>query len=894
MELLCNLHVFSAESYCIATYYKGTYYSMLNLKAHSFIQTLCLITSILTLNVFASTVTVSSHRSGTHYIEAEKNNSDILTIAPKNAQYDISFNKFSNFKITRPLIIYNGIKATGNTNKQDSANVIVISARDVQLSSHIEIIGAPADLLIVSNSSSPLRCNNCSFSNVGRLTLVHGTYSNSNNIGDISTRNSTSAATIDNLSAPGVLSVEIIARSIALSGVTDTNLRADTNPNSGMIVNSNGAKIIGSGGVNLYSGSGIIRYSDLLIKSLDAGGRFAFSGAINAASIAISSANSITLSKGSTLNTLSDALSSSTRNGQFYAPLEGIFLSTLNNQRASININGALTTDNSISLKSHKDISLSTSSKVVTNKIELLAKGIVSTSGIIQASDVDIAATEYRNIGHIEARNIVVETTANIFNSYGGLIKAKTVTLSTPTGKVTNGSRSTKINYQVGAILPQSADLEVWGIKSAVSNTGANTSNLSAHILANEIYIDSSTLENINPYYVDRPSTTAWDAGIAINNASSNRVSIQAENKLAIKALGSVLNASALIALNQNGAFHLNTPTFSNERYHLAVGLFKYTQLTLSDNKKRDYDIIETGDATKITAYSPPGRVYSFGDFRFNHVKDNTQAKFINEFSYFEVFKDVYFYKAEVKSLGLETGVQFQGTDLQNIRSCMIYQNCVDTITTTSAESETLFSIRGNVYGIDPNIPSKTDLTIDNLNTLELIQQGAIKVFLATKNVGTHRDDYYSYVKKSNVIDDILTATVITCRTYEPDHGRPKTVCKSKEITQRISALIDDKTKDDEHENSTYSLVQMQEAARAYIQKQPHIYQIEGTLFNRTKYLLGTDFNDISSQVTITYKEVTIDKIGIDDREPGLIRTITITRHKTITIPLSTLEPYIK
>ena len=820
---------------------------------------------------------------------------DILVTAIKNSENNISFNELADFNVTKPLTIYNGVRTSDATDYSDAADTIFISANLVALSSHIKIIGAPADLVIISLSNTPITCTNCSFSNAGRVTLAHGTYSDSDNIGNIIAKPSGSIS-INGLAAPGVLSLEVIAETINISGTIDTNLRADTHPEGGLVINEQGAKVVGSGGVNIYSGKTTIAYQNLKIESAINAGSLNLSGNINSASINITSPNSINIPQASKLNTLSDVLSSSTRNGQFYAPLEGIFLTTIKNIGASINISGSLATDNSISLKSHNNINLNSSSKTIANKLELLATGVITTNGIMQVSSYDVAANEYRNTGNIQAKTVLVQAVNNIFNSYGGKIQAKNLTFSTPNGSVVNGSRDTKISYEHSMSLPLSVDLttSLWGIKNLVNATGATSNNLSAHILANEIYIKSKTLENINPYHIDRPTDTAWDEGIAVNNVYSNRVSIQAENMLKIVATESVLNSSALIGLNQEGSFHVNTPKFSNERYHLSVETFKYTQLTLSDNESRKHDVIKTGDATKVTSYSPPGRMYSFGDFKFNHVNPAAQSEFINEFSYFEAFKDLYFYKADVKTLGLETGIRFQGASLQTIRSCIIFQHCLNEATTTSAESETLFSVRGNVYGIDPSIPSQSDLTIDNINTLEVETQHAIEAFLAQFHIGNRSTDIYSYIRQSSVNGDILTATLIECekKAIIADGGHYEHVCNSRELTQNISTLIDDITANNDYENTGYTYQQLKNAIEKYVEGLPPVFKTHGyfKLTSREVSLKGFDYDSSNDKMTVLYKEVTHYLAEVDD---GQFEPRTNTFHLNKVMPLSTLIPFI-
>jgi len=828
---------------------------------------------------------------------------DILVTTIKNVDSKISFNQLANFSVTRPLTIYNGVRKSDATDYSDAADTIFIAANSVALSSHIKIIGAPADLIIMSLSGTPITCNNCSFSNAGRVTLAHGTYNNSESIGDITARSSGSIS-ITNLTAPGVVSLELMAETINISGIIDTNLKADIHPQGGMIIHEQGAKIVGSGGVNIYPGRTTIAYQNLEIKDTVSAGALNFSGSINAASISITSPNNITIPQNSKLNTLSDALSSSTRNDQFYAPLEGIFISTINNINASINISGSLTTDNSISIKSHKDVYLSSSNKTVTNKLELLAQGIVSTHGLIQSTSFDVAATEYRNTGNIQSQTVLVDTTQNIFNSYGGTIKANTVTLVSKAGSLINGSKSNLKNYDVTNV-PLSIDLTAlqWGVKANASTPGGSvTSNLSAHIIANKIYIDTLRLENINPYSLIQPDNISQSSSISVNNYDSNKVSIQAENELKIVARSYVLNSSAIIGLNQAGIFHLNTPKLSNERYHLKVDTFKFTQLSLSDDNSRQHDVITSGNTTKVTEYSPPGRIYSFGDVRFNHVTNGAKSEFINEFSYFEAFQNIYFYKADIRTLGLETGTTLTSTQLQAVKRCLMRNRCEQSSTTTSAEAETLFSIHGNVYGINPELPSLSDLVIDNINVLEAQIGIAVKDFLASFKYGTFSEFEYGYVKKSNVDNnsDTLFATVIECRHGEVNKGERywdlNPTCTERSITQNITQLLNIISDDNGFNDTGYTYSQLRSAAKKYIEPLNFVNNFDNAPF----YVIGQNaFKDKTfSTLTETNKEITIiytERIEFSVQiNPGHERDKTIKSFiVTKKIPLSTLVPFI-
>jgi|GEM_PF-6356510 len=819
-------------------------------KAISVIKLLAVTFSLFITNVFASNIT-----SGSGFAAEQHGENGILTIADKNEVSNLSYNEYQNFNVLQPLIIYNGsnVKSTDKISTADAAELIIIESSVVQLNSNIKIIGAPADLLIISNGTTPVNCNNCSFSNVGRLTIAHGVYlKDGHYAGDINTNNINSKVEINGLTAPGVLSVELIGKTVNVSGTIDTNLRADNHPNSGMIINEQGNKVIGSGGVNIYTGPLEIGYNDLHLKKIYSptygsgftSGNFTFSGTINSASIAITSPTTVTIPDGSKLNTLSDALSSSTRNGQFYAPLEGIFITTMKNAGANINIEGALTTDNSIALKSREDINIANTGNIV------LANGAVSINGLIQTTTFINDSESYKNTGNVSASDITVTTQNNlmngeggklnannvtltsidksVFNSYGAEIKASTANFFAEKGSVINGSKTNVKNYDSTAeSLSMSLDSNQieWGIKPTSTPTGIQTSNLSAHILANTINIKTKHLENINPYSLAKPTGDAWNSGISVNTANSNQVSIQAENQFNIIATNYILNSSAIIALNQNGSFNINSPKFINERYHIKADAFKVTELILSDNNPRTYDSINSGVQTQIINYSPPARLYSFGELKFNHTDSSLQAEFYNVYSYFEAFKNLYFYKTDVHTLSVETSTSLTSNDLDDVRQCIILRRCTQTYTKTSAEAETLFSVHGNVYGVNPDLPSESNFTSDTVNISDEQTLDLVNEYFAVFASGTHSDDIFSYIKTLNVNeeDDVATATITTCRTVyiSADGGHPITYCSDEDMSVSINQLLDPIVNNNEFNGTEYTYNQLLAAATLYVQTLP-------------------------------------------------------------------------
>lgn len=780
-------------------------------------------------SVAASNIGVSSQsESTTSFLSNENSTNDILTVANKNEK-SISFNYFNTFNvIDKPLVIYNGTQSLDDeVSTHNGIKTIVLVADQINLQNTIQVIGAPADLLILSSNGQDINCINCRFINAGRVTLANAAITNANTIGDLQTGTSGNI-NVNNLSAPGLQSLELIAANVITNGVIDINLRADNHPQGGMIITENGTEIIGAGGVNIYSGNLTINYNELKIKSADKTQQLTINSQINAASIAITSPNKIVVSK--KLNTLSSALSTSTRFGEFYSPLEGIFITTLQEETSeSIYIQNQLTTDHSISLKSSNSIDLHSSSYVLSPSIEFLALDTVKTSGTIQATEVTISAGsnltkgDYINTGTITTRDLDVDVDNNIFNSFGGRIKAKKIVLKAINGYVINGSRSKYINYTPSALsLIIDPTSTTFGIKSdsAIPTTGTALNNLSAHITANNLHIDAKYVENINPYIVSKSINDNWDSSITINNANANRVTMQAEAEFYIKASQYIVNASAIMALNQEGEISINTPKFNNERYHITFDSFKSNQVIYSSDNAVKFEALEQGIVTKITNYSPPGRLISFGDFRFSDGNnDGVKSEFNSLLSYTEVFQNAYFHQSNLELLSLELSSNITLTHIDNITNCLISLKCQQTEIETNAEAEAVFSIQGNLYGIDESEPSLSDVNAGNLSVYSIEVQNAVLSFLNGLLPEASNLNRTHHIKEYDILGDQLSYTLnIYCGIRLAGLSRRQVYgCETIKGTQSITELLNVELENEGFEGTAYTYNELRDAANLYI-----------------------------------------------------------------------------
>ncbi|MFY2160704.1 FhaB protein [Vibrio alginolyticus] len=746
--------------------------------------------SLLTSHALASSYGLSS-RTDTQVRQSSSSNFDVLV--PAKAKNGISYNVFSKFELSgKPLTVVNTDDTSGGVRGTGKADLIVIESNNISLKEQFSILGSPVDILFITRSASgKLTCEQCSFDNVGRVTMAAASpsYSSSaktvNSIGDLTTVGG-GKVTVKSLVSPGLQSLELIADTIDTSGTIDTNLRAENHPESGMIIVDRGSKVVGAGGINMFTGRLKVSYEDLAVKSATLSSAWStIKGKFRAATIAIASPNNIAID--ADMSTMSDALSTSQHNGKLYAPTEGVFVQSLGKykskeyQNIHVKATAKLSSDNHLSLKSLSNIHIlkqgNKQAKVIGGDMTLIARHDVHQQGYVAADEVKISANQFINTGLVESANIDVETEESIYNSFGGKVLGKNVTLYSKSGAVINGSRADKAVFLDKALTIGGEGYEVkkqFGIwqalqedpktKSRIDNANS-ASTVSASILADNLDIQAKIIENINPYRLKKADSVNWDAGIRVNGIKADQVAIEAERSLRLKASKYVLNSSAIMGLNGGGEFLINSPIFSNERYEISFESYPYRVVEYSkdDNKKNEKSYYKSGTETKILTYSPPGRVFSFGDFQFSRggtsdPKKVQSSKLFNEVSYFQAFKDARFFNSTIKSIGLEIGTDTENTDFEGMTSCLNYRRCNREYVTTRTEAETLLAFEGNVYGLNGEIENSTDLIIDNLNSLSEIDQKAIIHDLIGSFIEDNRTslDKYYFLNSSNKFDTFV------------------------------------------------------------------------------------------------------------------------------------------
>ncbi len=771
-------------------------------------------------------------------------NSDFLVIDGTQKLEQLNFSQFS--QSGKPLTI--------RVAEDSPLETLVITSPDMLLNSKTTVVGKMIDVVFATTSPA-LTCSNCSFENMGRVTLLNGTFSGTH----LDSR-STGKIDINNLFAPGIQSLELVAKNIVTAGVIDTNLRAEHHPMGGFSISPEGNYIVGAGGINLYPGQFSIKYSNLdILSATTTTTQYNPGGIFKAASIGIVAAGTVIIGPQTELNTLSDALATSTRMNDFYAPSEGIFIQIAKNEKSSIGLSGKLYSDNIVTVKNQSRVTVYSSAHIMSSTFKALTDGIVYNYGQIDSGSIEFKGAKVINRGRLTAQNIEIDSVSDVYNSFGGVMQAGNITATLANGIFTNGSRTPSLNMPAQLrMMPPTIDVTSadHGLFQNITNSGAHEPNLRAYIHANSLSISAKAIENINPYSLEKGASESWDSGIKVNTKQANQVRMSAEHTLELKATHYIRNASAIMALNQAGNFDVNTPKFYNERYRLEATTFLVSQIAYDATKNAIYNEVHVGTESKITAYSPPGRVISYGKLKVSDGNNtDSDEQLVNAFSYFEVFGQSHFHQLELKSIGLELTRDIATSTVNNMRRCMLGWRCSTDSVTTYAEAETLLSLQGSVYGLNEQLLSETDYTQENINVQNQVRRDAIDKYKA-QFIWDKSATHYSRITSIKAEGDWLSGTYKVCigTKYIPYVGFDVPNCSSDSFRTRISELVEEAVKDNLVGTTGKTHAQIKQAATNFMEtlpkKNPSVFAgVEGRIY------LAYALSHGDTMVTISYVE---------------------------------------
>ncbi|MGV8837352.1 Ig-like domain-containing protein, partial [Cellvibrio sp.] len=315
--------------------------------------------------------------------------SDVLSIKPANNNR-ISYNKLDKLILNRPLKIINRSDVYDN---EIVPQLIVLDANDVELKSGIEIVGEPADLLIINSSASNnIRCENCGFINVQRAVMAVATPTTALSsamaqVGELQTQQA-GLIDINNLQASGAVSLEIIADKVIANGHINTQQYARQ---STEVSSQTGATeqvldfvstpdmnsvVVGSGGVSVLQGNLRVNYETMGVENTVAGtGAMDLRAAISSGAINIFATDSILLS--GNLSTRSSHRAAQIYRGQLRAQEEKIELKSIVQASVapSVRINGTVVSDAKVNVIGHSaEIAANAGIQAHSVKVQLIGQ----------------------------------------------------------------------------------------------------------------------------------------------------------------------------------------------------------------------------------------------------------------------------------------------------------------------------------------------------------------------------------------------------------------------------------------------------------------------------------------------------------------------------------------
>lgn len=602
---------------------------------------------ILSFLSIAGSVSASEYSNG-NTINGE--GYDILVPSLPNSS-GISYNTFSAFKVDGKSLRIINLKE--NNPNGTAADLIVIHSDQLLLANEIELLGKKADILIVGNTATGLiRCTNCGFKNFGRVTIANAEYSGFStdmvNVGELTALGG--LIEINNLSAPGVDSVELVAGIVSIAGQVTTQLWANPHPEGGYEIGDSGSLVVGSGGVNFYIGEGLVYdYDRMQIMHAPAINLapVTLNGSIRSASINITSLAPLNVL--SDIDTSSDLLSTSFYRDNFNVPSESINIKSLGDE-GLLSIVGTLKS-RLISLRSYANTDIVGVLKAAA--IEIVSKTRVENTGKILEGTVEIASDTFFNSGHIEAKAVEIIAQKRIHNGYGGKILADDIVIISKSGSVINGSKLPFIfandKWEENQTIASTDNLSFdSGYYEGIDESqGQRSSSLSGFIVGKRVAIKGINVRNINPYYVFKSSGEDWSNGIPINPLRASQVAIRASERLLIEAASVFENASSIAGVQEwGGLFQIVARNVINERYRVQIALDTYRDsiVDLPDGVSG----YEEGVSSELVIYSPPGTLFSMGDYYAGGYS------FYNKMSFFEVYGDAYLDVRFTKTSGVK------------------------------------------------------------------------------------------------------------------------------------------------------------------------------------------------------------------------------------------------
>lgn len=760
---------------------------------------LCLVASI--TQAGASTISFAES-SNSNAVLIEGDDADLLTPSVPNS-HGVSVIRLSELNLQRPLRIINL-----TDDARVAAKLIIIEVSKLSLNSSIEIMGERADLLIFNKSSNSVTtCSGCALVNVGRATLASANVGyDANKWPATISPISSSSISINNLSAKGIGALELVASKIVLNGETNTQLKANYSGDGSFLLDTAGRYVVGSGSVNLYAGFNF-HYKNLDLSTTTSSATYGIEVRGNIKTLAAKLVSTTPVYISGSIDTTSDIASATSYQGSIALIEESIKVTTLRTG-SSLIVNGKLYSDNNIQLASAGQLIVN--GQVTADSFDGIAATKFANSGRISASVANTAAESVDNNGLLNGKIVSVSAEGALLNRFGGKILGETISLTSASGSIRNGSQYPfkPANDFSLLLTPDSQDdIDVSSIRvNDISLSGATkVGDLSAQIIGNIVSLKAKVnVENINPYFEYTLDPEAWRSGIAFNTQTADRVQLIADTQLDIHADAYVLNSSAIMGVNEPaGNFRIVSGNLANERYTTEAVIQPFEREETNSTSVTT----KTGHESLLVAFSPPGIIYSFAPVG---VQFNTlSGVFINNTSYFEVLSSATFIAVDpskpsevlpgkITSIGLALQDKYEGSSTIVIRSdkgCsnnysydpssplspegqsrLYYSTCGSWASNSAVDlnGDTDNQMKGTLFSVQKNLSGKkTDFHGTNHEMIKIIDDEIIAAKIAeniwskskTKSGYNNQGKYYSidYViestSKLNEAGDYLVTT---------------------------------------------------------------------------------------------------------------------------------------
>jgi hypothetical protein len=718
--------------------------------------------SIIALALLFPIKGVVASNSFINFTDSSRNSSDliskyneVLMLLDQPNVGGVSINTVKDFALVsgETLKIINASSLNSNLASATEADVVVINLLNtdglLQIDGVIELVGKPAELVILTASGNDIVCNGCVFKNFTRVTLATGNaeyLTSSKEIKQLSVQKGQIRIGRRGLTASSVSFLDLLTYNLAIDGKVSTNFKNGLET----IINGNTRFFIGA--IDYIYGAGKVSsfgngYSTVVVSE---------QASVNSGSLDVNVLNQGKITIQGELSTYGNQTLVSQYRGKNIIPSENINITSLggvvvnSNILSSANIEVNLGGDLKIGDFSSKiyDSEGYAIPRIEGNSIRISTEGETANFGSLISENLGIYSSKVVNEGNIVVdKNALINGEIEIQNQFGGSIEAAVLSL-TSAGVVTNGSlRPYRLyipNPDLASKGGPDAVIYVDGTHQDIPDDPAGSirvevDDLGAEIYAGKIEINGNKVRNINPYYELFTLDEANAGAIKLDSIAAGQVIVSASDSITIIALEKILNSSAQLETNI-GKLAFFSPLVINERYRVQVNTAPGAELetTFCDQYggcvENGNTLLQDINVQYVRYLSPPGRIFSGSHAIIAPSTDSGATGFegsqlVNEFSFFEGFGNLDVSMANVRQTGLKltSSATIRTTHENSKRYCKrrILGICLQRGTkrwqsysyepaeVVTGELSVLFSVEGHLQGKGSGLFEVTTLTLD-------------------------------------------------------------------------------------------------------------------------------------------------------------------------------------